>query len=201
MSCNSAFTDFLAKCSTEIQVYAQLEPLTTYTWILTDKFSNKYAREFDTDSTGFWVIDIDYIPAGLLTQYGGTYYLEVNDANGCKPVKFKIAQEYDKIEFQLHGGTYEKNNLGCNFTCQGVSGALSTIANFTGVTQKVITYTAAMLSNYGNAPTVQVYSLVAGETDVYEIISAPIQQSFTDGVLISITVGNLDTLTGYIIIN
>ena len=201
MSCSTdTFTDYLAKCNEVITVFAQLSPLTTYTWVIIDKFGNEYAREFDTDSNGFWEIDIDYLPDGLLNQYGGGYVLEVRGSN-CKPVKFKIASEYDRIAFELRGGTHEKNNLGCDFTCSGVSGALSTIVNYDEVDVKVIAYTSEMLANYGNAPSVQVYALVTGETDVYELIAAPVEQSFTDGVLTTITVDGLTDLEGYIIIN
>ncbi len=199
MGCTiDTFHDYLAKCTSEITVYAQLSPLTTYSWIITDKFGNKYSREFDTDSNGFWEIDVVYLPEGLLSQYGGGYVLEVQGSN-CKPVKFKIASEYDRIEFDLHGGNYEKNNLGCDFTCQGVSGSASTIITYTGEDEKIISYTAGMLSSYGNAPQVSVYSLVSGTT--YELIAAPVTQTFTDGVLTSITVDNLTGLTGYIIIS
>ncbi len=202
MHCTAdTFADYLAKCPTEIQVYAQLQPLSSYTWIITDKFNNKYSDVFITDSVGFWAIPVADLPAGLLTQYGGDYTLEVQGAN-CKPVKFKVASEYDRICFTLRGGTFEKTALGCDFTCQGISGATSTIITY-GIndTEKVITYSPEMLASYGNAPMVQVYALVTGETDQYEIISVPVSQNFTDDVLTSITVANLPGVPGYIIVN
>lgn len=114
--CCTCFTDYLAKCNTEIRVYAQLASLTDYTWVITDKFSKKYQGEFTTDAEGFWSIPVDELPSGLLTEYSGLFTLQVMDT-GCKPVNMKIAQEYSCIDFIIKGGTYEKSNLGCEFTC------------------------------------------------------------------------------------
>lgn len=116
MDCNSCFQDYLAKCNLAIQVYAQLSPLTDYIWIIKDKFGNLYQGEFTTDADGFWTIPVDELPPGMLTQYSGEFTLEVQDA-GCKPVKFKVAAEYDCINFTIKGGNYEKDTLGCSFEC------------------------------------------------------------------------------------
>lgn len=113
--CCTCFTDFLAKCNTEITVYAQLVPTTEYTWVITDKFSKKYQGDFITDAEGFWSIPVDELPPGLLTEYSGLFTLEVMDS-GCKPIKFKVAQEFTCIDFVVKGGTYEKDTLGCYFT-------------------------------------------------------------------------------------
>jgi hypothetical protein len=102
LNCNCCFSDYLAKCNLAIQVYAQLSPLTDYTWVITDKFGNKYQGDVTTDSNGFWEIPVDELPAGLLTQYSGEFTLQVQGA-GCKPVKFKVAQEYDCINFTIKG--------------------------------------------------------------------------------------------------
>jgi hypothetical protein len=202
MQCvTDTFKDWLSNCQVTIDVFAQLEPLSTYTWVITDKFGRKYSAEFTTNSVGMWAIDVDDLPPGLLTQYGGDFVLEVEGAN-CKPVKFKVAQEYDRMLFTVKGGTHEKNQLGCEFTCTGISGVRSTIINYDIYDGTVvIPYTSEMLSDYGNAPTVQVYALVAGETDVYEIISAPVTHNYVAGVLTTITVSNLEGMEGYIILN
>lgn len=121
MQCSDCFTDYLVKCSEEINVYAQLAPLTEYKWIITDKFDNQYSGEFTTDSNGFWTIDTDDLPAGLLTSYSGVFSLQVEDET-CKPIKFKIAQEYDCIRFDIKGGTREKNTLGCSFEATEANG-------------------------------------------------------------------------------
>lgn len=118
--CNNAFEDYLVKCSTEINVFAKLEPNTLYNWVITDKFDRQYSGDFTTDANGFWQIDIDDLPEGLLTEFSGIFKLEVYEYSvyptvGCSPIKFKIAQEYDNIIFCLRAGTREKNNLGCEF--------------------------------------------------------------------------------------
>lgn len=116
MNCNCCFTDYIAKCNLAIQVYAQLAPLSDYIWIIKDKHGNLYQGEFTTDSDGFWEIPVDELPSGLLTQYSGEFTLLVQDS-GCKPVKFKIAQEYNCINFTVKGGNYEKDTIGCDFNC------------------------------------------------------------------------------------
>jgi hypothetical protein len=114
MNCSCCFTDTLAKCETEIQVNAQLNPDSFYRWVITDKFENKYEGEAATDSDGFFTIPVADLPAGLLTQYSGEFKLQVFDLYAsCAPEKFKVAGVYDCISFTISGGTFEKNNLGC----------------------------------------------------------------------------------------
>lgn len=117
-TCACCFTDYIAKCNTSLQVYAQLAPLTDYTWVITDRFDHKYSGDFTTDADGFWSIPVDELPPGLLTEYSGQFTLEVMDGE-CKPVRMKIAQQYTCIDFTVKGGTYEKNTLGCDFACEG----------------------------------------------------------------------------------
>lgn len=115
-SCVCCFTDYLVKCSTEINVFAKLTPATEYTWVITDKFKRQYSGTFTTDVDGFWAIPVEDLPAGLLTEFSGSFSLQVyDDPAACSPIKFLIAQETDCIQFDIHAGTREKNNLGCEF--------------------------------------------------------------------------------------
>jgi hypothetical protein len=197
-SCACCFTDFIAKCNLELQVYAQLTPLSDYRWIITDKFGKKYQGDFITDADGFWTIPVDELPAGLLTEFSGSFTLEVQDS-GCKPVKFKIAQEYDCIDFTVKGGTYEKNTLGCDFTCSPAVGSQTGIINFTDEDEVTITWTSGLLAAFGNSPTVQVYHQIS--PGVYQLVDVAIQQVFTDGVLTSIIITNGGIATGYALIS
>lgn len=197
MNCNCCFTDYLAKCNLSLQVYAQLAPLSDYIWVITDKFGNKYQGEFTTDSNGFWEIPVDELPAGLLTQYSGEFTLQVQDT-GCKPVKFKIAQEYDCINFTVKGGTYEKDTLGCNFSCTPAAGSQTQLFPFTDDDEITTEWTSGLLAAFGNSPVIQVYHLVSGST--YQLVDVAIQEVFTDGVLTSIIVNNAGPATGYILI-
>jgi hypothetical protein len=198
MNCNCCFTDYLAKCNLSIQVYAQLSPLTDYTWVITDKFGNKYQGEVTTDSNGFWQIPVDELPSGMLTQYSGEFTLQVQDT-GCKPVKFKVAQEYDCINFTIKGGTYEKDTLGCNFSCTPAAGSQTQLFPFTNDDEITIPWTSGLLSAFGNSPVIQVYHLVSGTT--YQLVDVAVQEVFTDGVLTSIIVLNAGPATGYILIS
>lgn len=197
MNCNCCFVDFIAKCNLEIQVYAQLSPLTDYIWVIKDKFGNLYQGEFTTDADGFWAIPVDELPGGLLTQYSGEFTLQVQDS-GCKPAKFKIAQEYDCINFNIKGGTYEKNTLGCSFECSPAVGTQTTLIPFTDDEDITITWTSGLLAAYGNSPQVQVYHLVSPNT--YQLVDVTVQHVFTDEVLTSIIVSNAGPATGYILI-
>lgn len=114
MTCHNCFSDFIVQCPDEIRVYAQLQPTTMYTWVITDKFDHQWSHEFTTDADGFWIIPIDQLPAGLLTQYSGHFKIEVIDQD-CKPIKFKVASEYTCIDLTVKGGTRIKDNIGCEF--------------------------------------------------------------------------------------
>lgn len=113
-SCNTCFTDYVVKCPEFIQVYAQLTPLTDYTWVITDKFGKQYSGDFTSDENGFFQIPVEDLPDGLLTEFSGDFTMTVQDST-CKPVKFLVASEYDCINFTIKAGTREKNNLGCFF--------------------------------------------------------------------------------------
>ena len=198
MNCNCCFTDFIAKCNLSIQVYAQLAPLSDYIWIITDKFGNKYQDEFTTDSNGFWEIPVDQLPSGLLTQYSGEFTLQVQDS-GCKPVKFKIAQEYDCINFRVKGGTYEKDTIGCDFSCTPAAGSQTQLFPFTDEDEITIPWTGGLQATFGNSPVIQVYHLLTGTT--YQLVDVAIQEVFTDGVLTSIVIANAGPATGYILVS
>lgn len=119
-NCKCCFEDYLVKCSDTINVFAALEPLTQYQWVITDKFNRQYSGIFTTGADGFWQIPIDDLPAGLLTEFSGDFKLEVYEfevypSTACKPVKLTIAQQYECISFTVSAGTREKNNLGCEF--------------------------------------------------------------------------------------
>ncbi len=124
MECCNCFTDFLVKCTDQINIFAQLEPSTPYKWRITDKFSNIYDGDMTTDTDGFWNIPVADLPAGFLTPYSGDFKLEVLSPT-FMPVSFKIAQEYDCINFSIKGGTAIKANIGLEFSC--VEGALNPI--------------------------------------------------------------------------
>lgn len=196
--CSTCFSDYIAKCETELQVYAQLSPLTDYAWIITDKFGKKYSGEFTTDADGFWTIPVADLPAGLLTEYSGLFTLEVQDG-GCKPVKFKVAQEFSCIDFVVKGGTYEKNTLGCDFSCSPPVGSQTQLVPFEDEDIITIEWTAGLLTALGNNPTVQVYHLISGST--YQLVDVSVQHVFTDGVLTSIVVDNAGPSTGYVLIS
>lgn len=198
MNCNSCFQDYIAKCNLSIQVYAQLAPLSDYRWIIKDKHGNLYQGEFTTDSDGFWEIPVDQLPGGLLTQYSGEFTLQVQDA-GCKPVKFKIAQEFDCINFTVKGGTYEKDTLGCDFSCTPAAGSQTSMVQFEDDATVTITWTAGLLAAFGNSPSIQVYHETS--PDVFQLVDVEVNQVFSSGVLQSIEIDNGGVADGYVLIS
>lgn len=197
-NCNCCFEDYVVKCNTEIQAYLQLSPLTSYTWVITDKFDHRYEGEFTTDSDGFWVIPVSDLPPGLLTEYSGSFTLHVHDAN-CKPIKFKAAQQFDCVEFTVKGGTYEKNTLGCDFSCTPVAGDQNLLYPFEDQDVIEITWTSGLLASFGSSPSIQVYHEI--EPNVYQLVDVAVQTIFTDGILTSILITNSGEATGYVLIS
>lgn len=200
MGCNSCFEDFIAKCNTAINVYAQLPALPlydSYKWVISDKFDHQYEGSFVVDENGFWEIVVDELPEGLLTQHSGDFKLQVYDSS-CKPVKFKIAQEYDCISFNIKGGTFTKDYIGCNFDCVPTPAGQSAIVPFTDETEVTITW-APYLSLYGNNPVVQTYH--ESSPGVFQLVNVAIEQIFTDRVLTSININNAGVATGYIVVS
>lgn len=114
MQCNCCFTDYIAKCETVLKVNTILDPVSDYRWVITDKFDNKYEGSVTTDSAGAFEIPVEDLPAGLLTQYSGEFQLQIfPDGEACGPVRFRIAGEYECISFEVKGGTFVKDNIGC----------------------------------------------------------------------------------------
>jgi hypothetical protein len=113
MNCDCCFSDFIAKCETELILYTLLTPDLQYKWVITDKFENKYEGIATSDENGYLIIPVEELPAGLLTQYSGSFKIEILELYTCSPIKFKIAKEYDCISFDISGGNYEKNYVGC----------------------------------------------------------------------------------------
>jgi len=200
MTCNTCFDDFVAKCNTAISVYAQLPSLPiyeSYKWVITDKFDHKYEGVFLVDENGFWEIPVEDLPEGLLTQYSGSFKVEVYDSS-CKPAKFKIAQEYDCISFDIKGGTFTKDYIGCNFSCIPNPAGQTALVPFTDASEVTIPW-ASYLGTYGNNPLIQVYHQTS--PGVYQLVDVSIEQVFTDGILTSIVVDNGGSQTGYILLS
>lgn len=198
MECNCCFTDYLAKCETEIKVNVILNAETAYRWVITDKFGNKYESEVTTDAAGAFTIPVEDLPAGLLTEYSGDFTLQVfPGAGSCGPVRFKIAGEYDCISFNVKGGTFEKNNIGCEVACTS-AGSSNVLIPFTDAATLDIDY-----SNYqnaiGNNPTIQVYHLTAPNT--YQLVSVAINQIRANDILTDIEIDNGGVATGYVLIS
>ena len=142
---------------------------------------------------GFFVIPVADLPAGLLTQYSGKFMLQVYQLYAaCNPEKFRVAGVFDCIEFEITGGTFEKNNLGCSFDCNGAS-VNSALVPFTDETEVVIDW-SLYSGSFGNSPTISVYHEVT--PDVFQLVAVTVEQTRVDGVLTSITIDNGGVQTG-----
>lgn len=161
MSCANTFHDFISNCNTALKVNALLQPATSYTWSITDKFGKEYNGIALTDDQGFLSIQIADLPAGFFTEFSGAWKLQILDGD-CHELDFKMAKFYDSIEFQAIGGSRVKDSLGCNFDCNLPSGSSgnSAVFPFSGVGTLHIEWTALLETLYGNAPNVAVYLLI-----------------------------------------
>lgn len=174
-----------------------LEPESWYRWVITDKFRNQYQGEMQTDGNGFFSIPVADLPAGLLTQYSGYFKLQVYQLYAsCAPEKFKVAGIFDCIEFTITGGTFTKNNLGCDFDCTA-SADQSALIPFTDASEVNIDW--SLYSQFGNSPTISVYHETS--PGVYQLVAVTVEQTRVDGVLTEITVNNGGVETGYVIIS
>lgn len=114
-NCSCCFTDTLAKCEDIIRVNIIPPPYHEgFRWVVTDKFGNKYQGTLQENVEGYY-IPVTALPDGLLTQYSGEFTLQIFPLGDqtCGPLSFKIAGLFDCISFTITGGTFEKNNLGC----------------------------------------------------------------------------------------
>lgn len=199
LSCQKCFTDYITRCETAIYVRAVLEPNASYIWKITDKFENEYEGAFTTDDDGLWAIDVDALPAGLLTQYAGKFKLKVYKAGSCSESTMLIAQEYDCIEFEVRGGTSTKDEIGCPVECVSSLGEQSELIPFTDAASVIIDWTPERLVVFGDVPTVEVHHLVyAG---IYELVQVPVVRSTTEGQLQQLEIQNGGAETGYVLIS
>lgn len=195
-SCNCCFTDYLAKCETEIVINTTLTPSTTYRLVITDKFDHKYEVTVVAGLTGELTIPVEDLPAGMLTQYSGDFLLQIYD-NSCGPIKFKLLGEYDCLTFNIRGGTFVKNEIGCENVCSG-AGTSNVLIEFTDAATVSIDYSTYM-DDFGNNPIVQVYHEIT--PGVYQLVSVAISQIRDNGILTDIDVDNAGPATGYVLIS
>lgn len=115
-NCDCCFNDFLAKCEEEIVINTNLTTGDSYRWVITNKFGNKYEGTAIAGADGELTIPVEDLPPGMFTQYSSDFTLHLFGADSCSPIKFKLTGEYDCVTFNIHGGTFEKNNIGCTTT-------------------------------------------------------------------------------------
>lgn len=114
MECSAIFEDYLSNCISPIEVNGNFPPGVLLKWVLTAPNGNEYFGEGIPDANGMLSIPLADIPAGLLTQYGGTFFLQFFDTPyQCRKVNFVIGKEVDAIAFTIKAGNNQKPNLGC----------------------------------------------------------------------------------------
>jgi hypothetical protein len=195
MNCNCCYTDYIGKCEESLTIHTNLTPSAAYRWSITDKFDHKYEGEVTADENGSLVISVDDLPPGLLTEYSGDFLFQVYDS-ACRPIKFKVAGEYDCITFHVKGGTFTKDSIGCPVECQGSSE--SVLIPFTDQTTVNVDYSAYQ-STLDNYPVVQVYHELS--QGVYQLVGVTIDQIRNNGVLTDINIDNGGQATGYILLS
>jgi hypothetical protein len=196
MGCNT-FSDWVCHCipyDDTITLNTSVEPDTAYTWVITDKFRNRYSGDVTSEADGKIVIPIAALPDGLLNQFGGVFVLELEGPGSCGPIKFPMTQMVELVNIEVHGGTQEKNTIGCEVVCNNTA---SSLIPFEDVDEVIIDWDT-YASVYGNSPTVSVY--VEESPGVYNLVAVEVTQERTNGVLTQVTVNLGGIATGYIII-
>lgn len=115
MSCKTCFEDWICKCVpySDFIVLNTNVPAGDYTYFLTDKNEHKYSGVATREADGTLTIPIADFPDGFFTEYSGSFKIEIFTDEGCTPVPILLAKKYDCIEFDVKGGTFEKNEIGC----------------------------------------------------------------------------------------
>ena len=108
--CDSIFRSTVPAGNNDIVVNAGLTATTSFVYVLTDKFGNKYSKAFTTDGSGSFTISSSDLPQGLFSAYSGSFLLQVkktlHDATP-QPLKF-CTVIYDTI--QIDFANYPENN-------------------------------------------------------------------------------------------
>jgi hypothetical protein len=104
-TCETCFQTEIPSCSDSILLKAGLDPNNTFTWVITDKFGNKYSAEAVSDDDGFLEIDIEELPEGLLTPFAGTFELTILNAGGETVSFIYNDTTYTCIQFTVFDST------------------------------------------------------------------------------------------------
>lgn len=198
-NCGCSFIDYICHCvpyDDFIQINTSLTPFESYTWVITDAFSNQYSGTADAESDGTLQIPIAALPDGFLNPFRGKFIIHLEDGS-CGPIMFPLAKMYDSVEIEVRGGTMEKNTIGCEIVCSG-AGAQNILIPFTDVETVTVTWSEYSAS-LGNNPSVQVYHLIS--PGVYQLVEVTIEQIRSNGTLISIEIDNGGPATGYILLS
>lgn len=125
MNCKCCFEDYICKCvpyGSTITLNSFLTPLHEYTYVITDKFANKYTGTAISDNLGHLEINTADVPEGFFTEFSGHFKLEIMDSDKCTPINFLMVGEYGCVEFDVVGGTTDKDFLGCEIPDVSISG-------------------------------------------------------------------------------
>lgn len=116
MGCNTCFEDYVCKCipyEDVITINTYL-PAGTYSFIVTDKTGNKYSGVATRTAEGTIEIAVSLFPDGFFTEFSGNFDLQLfNDESCNRPLNIPLVKQYDCINFNIIGGTIEKNTIGC----------------------------------------------------------------------------------------
>jgi hypothetical protein len=114
MSCTTFYEALVKTCPGSIVLVAGLAASTEYYWLITGISGKVYQRKATTDATGKLTIDTSMLPAGMLNEHAGSFFLEVRQGdNYLAKVKLTIdAVQWDGVlmNFQSVTGDTGINN-------------------------------------------------------------------------------------------
>lgn len=115
-NCNTCFEDYVCKCIpyNDVLTINTFVPAGTYTFLITDKFGNKYTGDATRNADGTLEIAIAHLPDGLINPFSGQFTIQIFDNETCNsPVPLPLVRNYDCITIEAVGGNSDKSNIGC----------------------------------------------------------------------------------------
>jgi len=150
MACDNkgCFKDYVIGSPTEVDINVILEPLTTYTWELSDGYGNYYYQDFTTDANGAGLLDMSILPAGFANPTQAPLTIRVKtDIDDCAHVLLPIVQNFDCIEMSFRQGLNGKDFVACPVNLATEGPRLDTPQNFSGTNEdshSVLTWDAVV---------------------------------------------------------
>lgn len=176
LCCDECYKDYVSACVENVVVFADLEPLKGFEWVLTDSFDNVYVIPFTSDEGGSATIDLSALPEGFANPAQGPLFIQLRvSAADCECLDMFLDPTdvgYSCIELTFKGGTANKDFIGCRARtlAEWSWSATDPKAEIEAGTFEFIPQGSSMLSSYSDSIIADVHLMPARQ---YVIIRVP----------------------------